>query len=106
MVSSKERRISSRHECLFGATYRPAGDAESYWPAMLLDISAEGAGLIVSRAVPVGAQITVRWQPEGYHETIRRDLDVRHIQPFGASAWLIGGPFDTELAAAEFHLLS
>jgi hypothetical protein len=101
MVASNDRRFTSRRECLFGAAYRPSGAVEGYWPALVQDISTHGASMIVSRPVPVGTQLTLRLQRQDGEEPIQRDMDVRYVAPFGTTAWMVGGVFDTDLEPLE-----
>jgi hypothetical protein len=63
------------------------------WPALVQDVSSDGLGLIVARPIDVGSHLAVRWMHTDQGNTIFQEIDVKHVQPFGNSAWIVGGTF-------------
>jgi hypothetical protein len=105
MSEDSERRRTERRECLLSASYRQAGDEGFYLVALVQDLTLRGASLILSRPVALDTHLQVKVQVPESEEAVRRELHIKHITPYGDSAWIAGGPFDRELEPAEYNLL-
>ncbi len=93
MNTNPERRSMPREECLLSASYLVGGDRLHPCPALVQDLSPRGVGLIVSRPVEIGAHLALRWQDPDGRDAAVREVDVKRVEPFGDSAWLVSGTF-------------
>jgi hypothetical protein len=103
--ADSDRRTSPRRECLLSASYRQMGDEGIYLVALVQDLTPQGASLILSRPIPVDTHLQVKVQVPESERSVRRELHIKHVCPYGDSAWIAGGPFDRELEPAEYEEL-
>ncbi len=94
-----------RYECDVHATYELITAAGEKHPAQVLNISASGVGLVVSRHVEPGALLNVELQsPEG--KTLHTMLAcVVHVNPRSNSQFALGCNFIRELSEEDLEQL-
>jgi hypothetical protein len=90
---------------MLSASYRQAGDEGFYLVALVQDLTPEGASLILSRPMDAGTRLQLKVQRPDSAVPVRRDLEIRHISPYGDAAWIAGCLFDQPLEAEEFEAL-
>jgi hypothetical protein len=105
MQPESERRTTPRCECLFGTMYRTAGEEGGYRVGLVMDLSPQGASLLLPCDVGSGARLTLKLRRKDGESDVCRDFVVKHLQPFGEAAWLAGGVFEPPLEVAEQALL-
>ncbi|MBY0523008.1 MAG: PilZ domain-containing protein [Gemmataceae bacterium] len=105
MSPDPERRTLAREECVLVAACREFEEEGGYWPALVQDISPQGASLIVNHAVGVGDRLTLKVHHADRQQLVRRTFEIRHVLAHGDCAWIVGGVFDRELAAEDFDSL-
>jgi hypothetical protein len=105
MSDDANRRTTERRECMLSASYRQAGDEGFYLVALVQDLTPQGASLILPRAVDVNTRLQVKVHVPEREQAVRRELHIKHVAPYGETAWIAGGPFDQELEPAEFESL-
>jgi len=102
-----ERRLSVRYACDGQALcYLGAGVRyECRW-ARTRDVSARGAGLLMSAALRPGLELTLEFPEHG--SPVRRALRARvaHCTEVGDGTWLVGCRFDAPLADHELRALT
>jgi hypothetical protein len=100
---ANERRASVRVSCDLDSTCQPiVGEHTKSWPARVVDISAGGIGLVLSRRFEPGAMLSVCLaSPDG--ETRTLFLRVVHLAKNVDGGWRLGCAFASELGEEELR---
>jgi hypothetical protein len=102
--SFRERRAYRRHRLLRAiACHVVSLTHRVFCAARVLDISQAGIGLLISRSLPAGAEVTVTLHDLLRGEHLQFALTVVHCDRLPSGAYYLGGRFNPELEGEDLE---
>jgi hypothetical protein len=105
-ASGAERRASVRYPCHLDILYwQSTGAAEAYRSAKILDVSATGIGLLMSRPFETGTVLTIQLESANQKYTRTLMVHVVHARQQSHNEWVVGCAFDSKVTEEEARAL-
>lgn len=106
LVENERRRHERRPCSLVAFCSVPASGSQMFWRGTTLDLSRNGARLLLGRRFEVGTTLSVRFLYAGRGKSNTRLMRVAHVAQHEGGGWAVGCLFAQELDGEAFASLA